>query len=72
MLGCACSGEPTRGLLSGRLAGYLDGLRRAIMLFGMTVNGEHIEVLYWLLCVLAALTSLLVLGMLFDRWRRRA
>lgn len=42
------------------------------MLFGMTVNGEHIEVLYWLLCVLAALTSLLVLGMLFDRWRRRA
>jgi hypothetical protein len=51
---------------------YLDGLRRTIMLFGLTINGDHVEVLYWLLCILAGLTSLLVLGMLFDRWRRRA
>lgn len=42
------------------------------MLFGLTVNGDHVEVLYWLLCILAGLTSLLVLGMLLDRFRRRA
>lgn len=40
------------------------------MLLGLTVNGDHIEVLYVLLCVLAALTSLLVLGMLLDRFKR--
>lgn len=40
------------------------------MLFALTVNGEHVEVLYWLLCILAGLTSLLVLLMLFDRTRR--
>lgn len=40
------------------------------MLFGLMINGDHVEVLYVLLCVLAGLTSLLVLGMLFDRWKR--
>lgn len=40
------------------------------MLFGLTINGDHIEVLYVLLCTLASLTSLLVLGMLLDRVKR--
>lgn len=40
------------------------------MLFGLTVNGDHIQVLYWLLCILAGLTSVLVAWMLLDRFRR--